>query len=33
MIFVPCYETFCGFNSDGFGGRFCVFLGMGLGHV
>ena len=25
MVFVPCYGMFCGFNSDGFGGRFCGF--------
>ena len=29
MVFVPCYDMFCGFNSDGF----VVLLGTGLGYV
>ena len=25
MVFVSCYDMFCAFNSDDFGGRFCGF--------
>ena len=29
MVFVSCYDMFCGFNSDGF----VFLLRTGLGHV
>ena len=25
MVFVPCYDMFCGFNSDSFDDQFCGF--------
>ena len=33
MVFVTCYGMFCGFNSNGLGGRFCGSTWYWVGHV